>query len=129
MDRREARTAKRGTSLGRCEASFGDPARQTRRFAFPSTPDHADQSYFPLRVHPSSCTMAKMALMDQSCMKSMSARDAKNRFGLLIDTARQEPVSIEKHGRPVVIVLSIEDYERLSSSQAAEHNGDDRDGS
>lgn len=48
-------------------------------------------------------------------MKSMSAREAKNRFGYLIDTARQEPVSIEKHGRPVVIVLSVEDYERLSA--------------
>lgn len=46
-------------------------------------------------------------------MKTLSARDAKNRFGYLIDTARQEPVSVEKHGRPVVVVLSIEDYERL----------------
>lgn len=49
-------------------------------------------------------------------MKTLSARDAKNRFGYLIDTARQEPVSVEKHGRPVVVVLSIEDYERLKSS-------------
>lgn len=48
-------------------------------------------------------------------MKSMSAREAKNRFGYLIDTASQEPVSIEKHGRPVMIVLSVEDYERLFS--------------
>lgn len=47
-------------------------------------------------------------------MKSMSAREAKNRFGFLIDCARQEPVSIQKHGRPVVIVLSVEDYERLA---------------
>lgn len=47
-------------------------------------------------------------------MKSMSAREAKNRFGYMIDIARQEPVSIEKHGRPVVIVMSVEDYERLS---------------
>ncbi|KAA1054433.1 type II toxin-antitoxin system Phd/YefM family antitoxin [Azospirillum argentinense] len=46
-------------------------------------------------------------------MKSMSAKDAKNAFGLLLDTARAEPVTIEKHGRPVVVVLSIEEYERL----------------
>jgi prevent-host-death family protein len=58
--------------------------------------------------------MAKIALMDQCSMKSMSAREAKNRFGYMIDIARQEPVSIEKHGRPVVIVMSVEDYERLS---------------
>ncbi len=31
-------------------------------------------------------------------MKTMSAREAKNGFGLMIDTARAEPVLIEKHG-------------------------------
>ena len=46
-------------------------------------------------------------------MKSMSAKEAKNGFGLLLDTARAEPVTIEKHGRPVVVVLSTEEYERL----------------
>ena len=47
-------------------------------------------------------------------MKTMSARDAKNSFGLLLDTARAEPVTIEKHGRPVVVVLAVEEYERLT---------------
>jgi prevent-host-death family protein len=47
-------------------------------------------------------------------MKSMSAKDAKNAFGFLLDTARAEPVAIEKHGRPVVVVLSVEEYERLT---------------
>ena len=37
-----------------------------------------------------------------SVMKTMSAREAKNRFGLMIDSARAEPVLIEKHGRGVV---------------------------
>jgi prevent-host-death family protein len=46
-------------------------------------------------------------------MKSMSAKDAKNAFGLLLDTARAEPVTIEKHGRRVAVVLSVERYERL----------------
>jgi prevent-host-death family protein len=46
-------------------------------------------------------------------MKSMSAKSAKNGFGLLLDTARAEPVTIEKHGRRVVVVLSVEEYERL----------------
>lgn len=48
-------------------------------------------------------------------MKSMSAKDAKNGFGHLIDTARAEPVTIEKHGRAVVVVLAIEEYQRLVS--------------
>jgi prevent-host-death family protein len=52
-------------------------------------------------------------------MKSMSARDAKNGFGLLLDTARAEPVTIKKHGRPVVIVMSVEEYDRLASGRNA----------
>lgn len=46
-------------------------------------------------------------------MKTMSARDAKNAFGLLLDTARAEPVTIEKHGRRVVVVMAVEEYHRL----------------
>jgi prevent-host-death family protein len=50
-------------------------------------------------------------------MKTMSARDAKNGFGLLLDTARAEPVTIEKHSRPVVVVLAVEEYERLTENK------------
>jgi prevent-host-death family protein len=49
-----------------------------------------------------------------TAMKTMSAREAKNAFGLMIDIARAEPVLIEKHGRGVVMVISVEEYERLS---------------
>ncbi len=48
----------------------------------------------------------------------MSAKAAKNAFEMMIDVARAEPVTIEKHGRPVVIVLSIEEYERLNRLSA-----------
>jgi prevent-host-death family protein len=47
-------------------------------------------------------------------MKIMSAREAKNAFGRMIDTGRAGPVLIEKHGRGVVMVISVEEYERLS---------------
>ncbi len=47
-------------------------------------------------------------------MKALSAREAKYNFGRLIDTARTEPVVIEKHGRPVVVVLAVEEYEKLT---------------
>jgi prevent-host-death family protein len=47
-------------------------------------------------------------------MKTMSAREAKNGFGRLIDLARLEPVTIEKHGRSVVVVMAVEEYERLN---------------
>lgn len=57
--------------------------------------------------------VAKVAIMDRTPQKTLSAREAKNRFGYLIDLARQEPIFIEKHGRPVVVVVSVEDYERM----------------
>ena len=46
-------------------------------------------------------------------MKHISSKDAKNGFGRLLDTARAEPVTVQKHGRPFVVVLSVEEYERL----------------
>lgn len=52
-------------------------------------------------------------------MKAMSAKDAKNAFGMLIDSARAEPVAIEKHGRRVVVVIAAEEYERLTSLERA----------
>ena len=53
-------------------------------------------------------------------MKTMSAREAKNAFGLMIDTARAGPVLIEKHGRGVVVVVvAVEEYERLTVGLAA----------
>ena len=48
-------------------------------------------------------------------MQSMSAHDAKARFGQLLDTARREPVTIEKHGRPVAVMLSKEEFDELEA--------------
>ena len=70
--------------------------------------------------------MAEIAIMDQThagglpLMKTMSAKDAKNAFGMLIDVARAEPVTVEKHGRPVVVVISVEEYKRLVADGASE---------
>lgn len=52
-------------------------------------------------------------------MKRVSAAEAKNAFGHLIDLARHEPVLVEKHNRPVVVVLSIEEYDRLTGGASA----------
>lgn len=43
-------------------------------------------------------------------MKVLNAKDAKYGFGRLIDMACAEPVVVAKHGRPVVAVLSVEEY-------------------
>lgn len=48
-------------------------------------------------------------------MKTLTAKDAKYGFGRLIDLARAEPVAVAKHGRPVVVVMAVEEYERLKA--------------
>lgn len=57
-------------------------------------------------------------------MKTMSAREAKNGFGLMIDTARAQPVLIEKHGRGVVVVIAVEVYDRLSVQSGRTDKGE-----
>jgi prevent-host-death family protein len=54
-------------------------------------------------------------------LKHLSAKEAKYGFGRLIDLARLEPVVIEKHGRPVVVVLAIEEFERLNSTTSTDN--------
>jgi prevent-host-death family protein len=48
-------------------------------------------------------------------MKTLTAKDAKYGFGRLIDLARAEPMLIAKHGRPVVVVMAVEEFERLKA--------------
>jgi len=44
----------------------------------------------------------------------VSATEAKNRFGALCVEAKREPVVVEKSGQPDTVILSYEDYRRLS---------------
>ena len=53
-----------------------------------------------------------------SLMKTLTATDAKYGFGRLMDLARAEPVTIAKHGRPVVVMMSVEEYERRKEVEA-----------
>ena len=48
-------------------------------------------------------------------VKRMSAREARNNFADLLGLVyySKEPVIVEKRGRPFVVVISPEDYERL----------------
>jgi prevent-host-death family protein len=54
-------------------------------------------------------------------MQTISAKEAKYHFGKLIDTARAEPVTVEKHGRAVIVVLAVEEYERLKAMEAGQN--------
>ena len=47
--------------------------------------------------------------------KTVSATDAKNRFGGVLHEVNQtgEPIVVEKDGKPVAVILSMDAYERL----------------
>lgn len=66
-------------------------------------------------------------------MKVFGAKEAKDGFGRLLDTAQREPVRIEKKGRPVAVLISMDEYQRLEAmedawwaerAEAAEKEGD-----
>ncbi len=46
-------------------------------------------------------------------MKTMSSAEAQNHFGLLLDTAQREPISITRRGRPVAYLFSTREYQLL----------------
>jgi len=46
-------------------------------------------------------------------MKEAAATDVKNKFGQMLETVMSEPVTIEKNGRPVAVMMSMAEYERL----------------
>lgn len=46
-------------------------------------------------------------------MRSVSATEAQNRFGQLLDEAVNEEVVISKNGRERVVMLSVEAYRKL----------------
>jgi prevent-host-death family protein len=48
-------------------------------------------------------------------MKTANATDIKNRFGEYLDTARLEPLAVNRNGRTVAVLISAEEYERLSA--------------
>ena len=47
-------------------------------------------------------------------MKVMQASEAKNRFGELLEASASEPIAISKNGRNIRVVISAEEYERLT---------------
>lgn len=49
-------------------------------------------------------------------MSIVSATNAKNRFGELLDLARSEPVHVQKNGRDVAVIVSAEEFARLTAA-------------
>lgn len=53
-------------------------------------------------------------------VKTMTALDAKNSFGVFLDAVRREPVTVTKNSREVAAMFSMEDLRELASGFLAE---------
>jgi antitoxin Phd len=42
-----------------------------------------------------------------------SVQDAKNRFSEVVEAARRKPQTVTKHGKPTVVIVAADEYERL----------------
>lgn len=51
--------------------------------------------------------------------RSWSVQDAKNQFSAVVEAARREPQTVTKHGKPAVVVIDAELYERLEKLEKA----------
>ena len=49
--------------------------------------------------------------------RNWSVQDAKNRFSEVVEAARREPQTVTKHGKPAVVVVAVDEYERLRKLQ------------
>lgn len=55
-----------------------------------------------------------MAIKTKTPMTLVPAKEAKNRFGELLDRAQRAPVTIGKHGRPFAVMLAGIDFENYN---------------
>ncbi len=54
--------------------------------------------------------------------ETLSATEAVQRFGELVDMARTRPVTIIKHGRPAFVAVGVAQYEKLMEAFMQVHN-------
>jgi len=49
-----------------------------------------------------------------------SVQDAKNRLSEVVEAARRKPQTVTKHGKPAVVVVAADEYERLRNLHRAQ---------
>jgi antitoxin Phd len=49
--------------------------------------------------------------------RSWSVQDAKNRFSEVVEAARRKPQTVTKHGKPAVVIVAADEYDRLCKLQ------------
>jgi len=52
-------------------------------------------------------------------MQALTANDAKTQFGDMLLKAQREPVQINKNGKPVAVVISIDEYQQMEEVKFA----------
>jgi prevent-host-death family protein len=52
--------------------------------------------------------------------REWSVQDGKNHFSELLGSARLGPQTVTKHGKPVVVVVAVDEYERLRKLERLE---------
>lgn len=55
-------------------------------------------------------------------MRIISATEAKQSLGMMIDVAQREPVIIQRQHRDIAVLLSMHDYEQLRGVQIEAFN-------
>ena len=50
-----------------------------------------------------------MSIITNMDMKTLPSREVQTRFGAVLDTAKREPVTVTQYGRPVVVMMSVEE--------------------
>jgi len=53
-------------------------------------------------------------------METVTASRAREDFGATLDRAIREPVMIERNGRPVAVIQSVEEFQRMKEAEDRE---------
>ena len=48
-------------------------------------------------------------------MKAVTANEAKTQFGNMLLSVQRAPVQINKNGKPVAVMVSMDDYEKIEN--------------
>jgi prevent-host-death family protein len=51
-------------------------------------------------------------------MRTITVTDARKRFGALVKAVQQKPLRITRKNRDVVVVVSVEEYKRISGAES-----------
>jgi len=54
-------------------------------------------------------------ISEDTIMDSLSANEAKTQFGDMLLKVQRAPVQINKNGKPVAVVISMEEYESIEA--------------